>query len=66
MKVPGGWGLLRISSDGDDRTIFLGLKCPIPGFFGVGEFGKYFFCVCVWLDLRRDFFGYSKQSQDSR
>lgn len=40
-----GWGeggLFRISSDGGDRMIFLGLKFAIPGFFGVGKFGKYF------------------------
>ena len=42
---------------GDDIKIFLGL---------LGKFGKYFF---VWLDLRehlsRDFWGYSKQFEDS-
>ena len=42
-------GVLRILSDRDDRRNFLGLKFSIPGFFRVGEFGKYFF-VCVWLD----------------
>ena len=53
--------VLRISSDGDDRRIFLALKSAILGFFGVGKFGKY----CIgWLDLSRDFWGYSKQSQD--
>ena len=58
-----GAGILRISSDGDDRRIFWGLKFLIPSFFWGGrELGKYF---CVWLDLSRDFFGYSKQSQDS-
>ena len=33
----------------------------------VGNFGKYFFfvCVSVWLDLSRDFVGYSKQPEDS-
>ena len=36
--VPGG-GVLGISSDGDDRRIFLGLKFSIPGFFWVGKFG---------------------------
>ena len=61
--VSGGL-VLGISSDGDDRRIFWDLKFSIPGFFWIGEFGKYFF-VCVWLDLRRDFFGYSKQFQDS-
>ena len=55
-------GVLWISSDGDDRRIFLGLKLSIPGFFWVGKFGKYFF---GWLDLNRDCFGYSKQSEDS-
>ena len=40
-------GLLRISSDGDDRRIFLGLKFSILEFFGVGKFDKYFF---AWLD----------------
>ena len=39
-----GGGLLRISSDKDNRRIFLGLE----------NFGKYFFY------LSRDFFGYSK------
>ena len=41
---------------------FLGLKFSIPGFFWVGKPGKYFF---GWLDLSRDFFRYSKQSEDS-
>ena len=39
-----------------------GLKFSIPGFFGVGKFGKYLF---GWFDLSRDFFEYSKQSEDS-
>ena len=30
----GGGGVLRISSDGDDQRIFMGLKFSIPGFFG--------------------------------
>ena len=30
----GGGGVLGISSDGDDRRIFLGLKFSIPGIFG--------------------------------
>ena len=51
-------GVLRISSDGDYRRIFLSLKFSIPGLFLVGKFGKYFF---VWLylsgDLRREFWG---------
>ena len=41
----GGWGVIRISSDGDDQRIFLGLKFSIPGFFGVRKFGKYIFWV---------------------
>ena len=39
-------GVPRISSDGDERRIFLGLKFSIPGFFWLGEFGEYFF-LCV-------------------
>ena len=31
--------------------IFLGLKFAFPGFFGVGNFGKYFW---GWPDLRRN------------
>ena len=57
----GGGGVLRISSDGDDRRIFWGLKFSIPGSFWVGKFGKYFF---GWLILSRDFCGYSKQPED--
>ena len=37
-----GWGLLRISSDGDDKRIFLGFKFLILRIFWVGKFGKYF------------------------
>ena len=33
-----GLGVLRISSDGDYRGVF-----RVPGFFGVGKFGRYFF-----------------------
>ena len=55
-------GVLRISSDEDDQTIFGGLKFLILGFFRVGKFGKFFF---GWLDLSRVLFGYSKQSEDS-
>ena len=57
-NLPGRWGggvVLRISSDGDDRRIFLGLKVLIPGFFWVGKFGKYF--LWGWLDLSGDFWG---------
>ena len=52
MFAPGG--VLGISSDGDDRRIFLGLKFSILGFFWEGKFGKYFF---GWLDLSWDFLG---------
>ena len=45
----------------NDRE-FLGLKFLIPGFFWVGKFGEYFL---GWIDLSRDFFGYSKQSEES-
>ena len=48
-QVPGGGGVLRISSDGDNRRILgggWGLKFSI--------FGKYSF---GWLDLSRDFLG---------
>ena len=67
MSTTQGGTLNNISCDGDDRSIFLGLKFSILGDFLVGKFGKYFFCV--WLDLgrdlSRDFLGYSKQSEDS-
>ena len=49
-------GVLWISCDRDDRRIFLGLKFPISGFFWLGKFGQVFF----WVDLSRDFLGYSK------
>ena len=48
-------GVLWISSDRDDRRMFLGLNFSILGVLGVGKFGKNFF-VCF-------FFGYSKQSE---
>ena len=55
-QVPGG--VLRISSDGDNRRILFfwggGLKFSIPGCFWAGKFSKYFF---GWLDLSRDFLG---------
>ena len=57
----GGGRVLWISSDrdGDDQSIFGGLKFSIPGFFWVRKFGKYFF---VWLalsgDLISNFWGY--------
>ena len=45
----GSQGELRISSDGDDRRMFLGLKFLIPGFFWGGKFGKYFFLAAYNL-----------------
>ena len=44
--------VLQISSDGDDQRNFLGRKTWRAFFLG-------------WLDLSRDFFGHSKQSEDS-
>ena len=44
-KGPGG--LLWISSDGDDRRIFLGLKFSIPGFF----LGRKILQVFFWVAL---------------
>ena len=58
----GSGGVIQISSDRDDRRIFLGLKFLILGFFWEGKFGKN---ILGWLDLSRDFWGYSKQSEDS-
>ena len=53
---PGGGGVLQISGDRDDRSFFF-------GFFQIEKFWQVFFAVK--LDLSRDFFGYSKQSEDS-
>ena len=55
-------GVLRFSSDGEDQRIFWGLKFSIPGFFWVREFGKNIF---GWPDLRREFWQYSEESEDS-
>ena len=41
--LPEGWGLLRISSDRDDRRIFLGLKFSILGSFLVAGYKWVFF-----------------------
>ena len=38
----GGGGVLGISSDGDDRRIFLGLKFSIPGFFAYEDLASIF------------------------
>ena len=35
-------GVLGISSDGDDRRIFLGLKFSSPGFFGYENLASIF------------------------
>ena len=51
--------MLWISSDGDDRWNFLGLKFSIPGFFWVGN------VVTIFLYIFWGFFGYLKQSEDS-
>ena len=55
-------GVLQISSDRDNRRMFLGLKFSVSRFFWVGNFWQVFFGQ---LDLRREFWGYSKQSEDS-
>ena len=55
-------GILWISSDGNDRRSFWGFEIFESGIFWVGKFCKYLFW---WLDLSRDFLGYSKQSEDS-
>ena len=47
-------GVLWITSDRDDRKIFLGLKFSNFRIFWVGKFGKNFI---GWLDVSRDFFG---------
>ena len=52
-----GVELLQNSSDADDQKILLGLKFLLPGFYGVGNFGMYFF---GWLYLSRDFLGVFK------
>ena len=44
--VPGG--VLGISSDGDDRRIFLGLKFSSPGFFWVRKFGL---GSLIWVEI---------------
>ena len=42
LRRGGGYSGFQVSSDGDDRRIFLGLKFFIPGLFWVRKFGKYF------------------------
>ena len=41
------------ASDGDDQSNVFWFEILIPGFFCVGNFGKY---LLGWLDLRRDSF----------
>ena len=41
--------VLWISSDRDDQRLFWGLKFSIPGFFGVGKFGKYFLGGLIYV-----------------
>ena len=47
--LPGG--VLGISSDGDDRRIFLGLKFSVPGFFWVRKLASIFLgsLICVGI-----------------
>ena len=42
-EAPEGEEVLRISSDRDDRRIFLGLKFSISGFFGGRNIWQVFF-----------------------
>ena len=64
-------GVLRISSDGDNRRSFLSLEFSIPGCFLVRNIWQVFFFflgggVGLWLDLSKDFVGCSKQPEASR
>ena len=54
VSVPGG--VFGISSDGDDRRIFWGLKFSIPGFFWVRKFGL---GSLIWVGI----FGGIKKNQ---
>ena len=58
-EMEGEKGYSEFVSDGDDRKIFLGLKFSISRIF-LGR--KIWLALFGWNDLRRDFFGYSKQS----
>ena len=57
--VPPPGGVLRISSDGDDRRIFLGLKFSIPGIFGYENLASIFWGSLIWVGI---FWGYWKES----
>ena len=65
-----GGGVLRISSDVDNRRSFLSLEFSIPGCFLVRNIWQVFFFGGGggrgWLDLSKDFFGCSKQPEASR
>ena len=41
--APGVWGVLRVSSDWDDRKIFWGWEFSVPGFLGLENLAKVFF-----------------------
>ena len=43
MEMGDARGVLRISSDRNDRRIFLGLKFSILGFLWLGNFWQVFF-----------------------
>ena len=47
----GGYSGLQVMIE----RFFWGLKFSILGFFWVGRFGKYFFCLDLSRDLSRDF-----------
>jgi len=55
-------GELQISSDGDDPRIFWVGNFQFRDFLVQKNLASIFF---GWLDLSRDFLGYSKQSEDS-
>ena len=59
-RVGGGYSVFEVT--GMIERFFGRLKYSIPGFFGGKKIWQVIF---VWLDLIRDFFGYSKQSADS-
>ena len=60
VQAQGGYSGFQVT--GMIEGFLGGLKFSIPGFFWVGKSGRYFL---GWFDLSRDFFGYSKQSEDS-
>ena len=58
----GGGGVNHLKSNGYDRKILGGLKFSILGILCYENWAS---IVFGWLDLNRDFFGYSKQTEDS-